>query len=586
MTKSVTERLTYLANWSFGAGILLATAAPGTAWSEEKWWDEVPLDGLWYVLSHEEWEALWHVNGTLAYSDIVAAASGEQHPCREPKSTLFEQMAAGRAPGFAAQGVKKNNLGHLWWHDVPDLQFVHPGDWNSYYTHRYGAENRGILDQDVANGILVDLMQVYQVQINPGSVFIDYKDDWATAQETPCDPVGFFRDPSQEMTNGVPSATSASGLVAHKVAQSAGLAEWNNVAAAKGEEECDLELKALNHSKWFSCAVKKQEQEDNNQSDALRALYYGWCTQADGTLLPGCILGASPLLELEDPLDCRGSSGVSLSACFMPSVGVVRIEREEPQRVNLYCSATVISDDTVLTAAHCVCSKPQAIALGTQTGGHLSDYVQTRSGAYVYTNPGGTGRTSSLFRIANIDTIGGEEQLDKDCDLSKVTGSFPVARDLAIIRVEISEAFADASTQAIVVPKPPDGDVINLAGFGPDEADREARKETRRVISSNFIRAEDGIIYVQDMHSKTRDNDSCPSDSGSGAYLRMNDGTLGLFAVLSGGARQCGAYESRYVDLASPEVQELLAHVEGIKFVDTYSVAENMSDCIGKRCKE
>ena len=586
MTESVDEWLNRLTSWCAGAVILLASAAPETARSEENWWDEVPLDGLWYMLGHEEWEALWDVHGTLAYSGIVAAVSSEQNPCRGPTSMFVGQMAAGLAPIFAAQGIKKNNRALLQWQKRPDLQFVDPGNWNSFYTYRYSAENRDILDEDVANGILVDVMQVYQGRVSPESVLIDYKDDWATARETPCDPVGFFRDPSREMTNGVPSATSASGLVAHKVAQSAGLAEWNNVAAAKGAEECDLELEAGNHSKWFACAVKRQEKEDKIQSDALQAFYYGWCTQADGTLLPSCILGSSPSLELEDPLDCRGSSGASLSACFMPSVGVVSIEYEEPQRVNLYCSATVISDDTVLTAAHCVCSKPQAIALGTQTGGHLSDYVKTRSGAYVYTNPGGTGRTSSLFKIADIDTIGGEEQLDKDCALSKKTGSFPVARDLAIVKVEISNAFADGSIQAIVVPKPTDGDVINLAGFGPDEADREARKETRRVISSNFIREEDGIIYVQDMHSKTRDNDSCPSDSGSGAYLRMNDGTLGLFAVLSGGARQCGAYESRYVDLASSEAQELLALVEGIKFFDTYSVAENMSDCIGKRCKE
>jgi len=282
---------------------------------------------------------------------------------------------------------------------------------------------------------------------------------------------------------------------------------------------------------------------------------------------------------------CSTYSNDTKDECFLPVVSVIRASegRTEGPIAN-HCAGTVVGSRHVLTAAHCVCFNPPYVAFGTAVYplGRTYDFARDVSsgelngqiGLLDQTTTETLKRTSVLVRTKGSPS---RFRPDLPCDPSK--GGVD---DVAVLELDLVVPIP-RNLIAVLIPTPKRGSVVNLAGFGPDDINNQPAG-TKRYVSSTVQSIED----MMEIGSGGLLRDSCRSDSGGGAYVRLRNGRLGITGVLSTGNWKCtiGA-NSRYVPVAEERYRAFLQQVVPDLHVELVPIyADDPTTCIGANCRQ
>lgn len=302
-----------------------------------------------------------------------------------------------------------------------------------------------------------------------------------------------------------------------------------------------------------------------------------------------CMLIGSGTLPLDvnnEPLGCATYNSRSKNYCFLPLVSL--LTNTTNQNLANNCAGTIVGAHEILTAAHCVCEQqPPGIIVGTgvyyvsgQYTGLISedDNIATALLSLDDSYIAESGLTSTIVPVVS-SRVYDEEAFEYVCAGRGRTSP----DDLAVIQVNTPSPFPIWARAVLIMPPSQQTDV-NIAGFGPDFLQGDLFARTKRYGSSRYTTDLGGYHVVRDEESEVRD--TCKGDSGSGVYIRLADGTLGIFGVLSGGQGDCStAMLSRYVQITEPaRLAWLQENVPELITRETAIFADDYSDCIGLGC--
>ncbi|MET3898012.1 V8-like Glu-specific endopeptidase [Devosia sp. UYZn731] len=323
---------------------------------------------------------------------------------------------------------------------------------------------------------------------------------------------------------------------------------------------------------------------DPGQAPALQAqLVASLGTAAGGGVLR---MDAASAAAPKEPAnrDCHSLTWESLDSCFLPSIGLVSPTAEG----DVTCSGTVVGPYHVLTAAHCVCvpgknrvMNPSGVLLGTHGGFSRAFYLDSPlHGAKVRIADLSEGSDKSSVVVA-VESV---EVYEGYC-LNRLQ-----SHDLALIKVPFDTPFPPA-LWARFASHPKAGARINIAGFGRDLRDEREHtsnsaaapelRNVKRYLSATFTGIAGDMLQV-----KGDVGDSCQGDSGSGAYVRLADGTLAVFGVLSRGDRECSnVAAATYVEIANERYASFLHEIYPVLDLTSSNLQASDSDlCIGDDC--
>lgn len=286
---------------------------------------------------------------------------------------------------------------------------------------------------------------------------------------------------------------------------------------------------------------------------------------------------AASLNPASDYGPCHKLSQRSIDDCFLPAVGLIFHD----STLETSCSGTIVGPHHVLTAAHCVCETPASILVGTGSFDISSLYSASALDANVrLPNIVDAKLASAIISVVNVVMFDEPLLRNTYCTLGDEANmaSFEES-DLAIIVTGNLTPFP-AEMRAQLVRPPPINTTFEIAGFGPDPSAQIQIKSLKRYLSIELIDREGAMLIVAGPTG-----DSCRGDSGSGAYLRLSSGTLGLFASLSNGRGHCAANSSsRYVSLDGPRSAWLRNTVPELDEALDVELAQDANMCLGWRC--
>lgn len=275
---------------------------------------------------------------------------------------------------------------------------------------------------------------------------------------------------------------------------------------------------------------------------------------------------------------CSEYSREMIDECFLPVISLVRSSDDPGNNlIENACAGTIIGPYHIVTAAHCTCTDIPYASIGTIVFPSLRAYDFSAFRTPI--NLTKVGKLIEPFRKARMGTSflfptkGKPARFSTEpCNPSK--GGVD---DLAVIQVELDIPFPP-SFRAVIVQGLPTPSPLNLAGYGPTGASH-LDKGIKRYISSTLKFVGDMLV----VDSGKLLHNSCPTDSGSGAYVRLRDGRLGIVGVLSTGTGLCEAGgESSYVALSETRYRSFLtANAPDIEYVIDPELAEDSNHCIG-----
>lgn len=167
------------------------------------------------------------------------------------------------------------------------------------------------------------------------------------------------------------------------------------------------------------------------------------------------------------------------------------------------CTASIISDQVALTAAHCVDGDPNAM--------QISFGVKTLS------------RVTRPVIETIVSPLWHQHQHEKlnngDMALVRFAGGLPVGAT----PVSIMKSSHQLS----------DGEIVTLAGFGISNARNDSGSGRLRMVSVKIAKAHFSQTEVS--LDQTNDHGACHGDSGGPAFIQDNAGGLQLWGVTSRG---------------------------------------------------
>lgn len=276
---------------------------------------------------------------------------------------------------------------------------------------------------------------------------------------------------------------------------------------------------------------------------------------------------------------CTFADGPNIDICFLPVVGLV--PHNSRPTFDISCSGVIVGDYKILTAAHCVCVEPKFVLLGTGLSGSKSFYKDlstAKDNKVQYSTSQNPLRSSLLVEIVSVAKLVDKEKSDW-CNLN-ITSI-----DLAVITTGGHPPFPPYM-QALLIEPPSINETINIVGFGPDPLPGANGHNLKRHLSAKITKADDGN---QRLLISSEQGNSCPGDSGSPAVMRLSNGRLGVFAILSAGAggKLCPVNEaSTYLTIKTEHVFSFLQS-SGVntRFENDWVAAHNSNKCLGLRCK-
>lgn len=186
------------------------------------------------------------------------------------------------------------------------------------------------------------------------------------------------------------------------------------------------------------------------------------------------------------------------------------------------CSGAYISTTAVLTAAHCVVSRPKDISIAS------AGYV--RSGTSYQVHPLYDGRVGSPF-------------------------------DMAIIKVD--RPITAGPLPVLFSTSPAQGDAVIAYGYGTDQNGREALlrieagEAALKATYLNYIGYRNGVVAV----SSSGEGSPCPGDSGGPVVARNPNGDYGIVGITISGPQGCSAAPGRAIALASTQSQGAISFI-------------------------
>ncbi len=166
-------------------------------------------------------------------------------------------------------------------------------------------------------------------------------------------------------------------------------------------------------------------------------------------------------------------------------------------RLGTYCTGTLISPHTVLTAAHCVCSK--------HSGADLEEDCNDRA----------------TMRMPNADVIGGDVEVPPE-----FSQRHWFAYDYALIRLDTP--YEGVAPLPISEYSPAVGNELRIAGYGFSDEDCDAASGALR----NAMVELSGVTEDWSLRSTDGTYSICPGDSGGPAIAEVN-GRLEIVGVNS-----------------------------------------------------
>lgn len=266
--------------------------------------------------------------------------------------------------------------------------------------------------------------------------------------------------------------------------------------------------------------------------------------------------------------------------CFLPAVG---LSNSKTDTITTNCSGTIVSKNKILTAAHCKCNDPQYVILGTASLNLKSKYKAVNDNKSLFKGISSWGgRSSALIKIVDWQEVGDycEQRLKrKNAKKGEEVIREKDDEDLAILTIDPSYSFKKIF-QAVIITPPTESSQINIAGFGPDPKSK-TKDKMKRYLSTKLAQNRGTTLVV-----KSANGDSCSGDSGSGAYMRLDNGQLGVFGTLSTGVENCDVNkEAIYINVTAKKYHSFLMKnglLHNIK--KNWIATKNMDYCIGVLC--
>lgn len=276
---------------------------------------------------------------------------------------------------------------------------------------------------------------------------------------------------------------------------------------------------------------------------------------------------------------CNRLSQQNLDDCFLPVVGLISLDPGGGLKAT--CSGTILGPHHVLAAAHCVCKQPASILLGTGLFRTEGLYRPSALDKNVHLPTVANARVASaLISVVAVEMFDEELFNRTFCSLGDEadTSDFEES-DLAILVTGNIIPFP-RRMRAAWVRAPAQNTPFNIAGFGPDPSGQLQASGIKRYLSA-YMGDRQGAM--QAVSGPT--GESCRGDSGSGAYLRLDAGTLGVFAILSSGRGKCPTHlPARYVSLDGERLSWLKETVPELEEVWFPNLAVDPDLCLGWRC--
>jgi len=186
------------------------------------------------------------------------------------------------------------------------------------------------------------------------------------------------------------------------------------------------------------------------------------------------------------------------------------------------CTGAYVSTTAVLTAAHCVSSRPREVLVASK--GFL------RNGVSIAIHPLYDGSIGSPF-------------------------------DMAILKVD--KPITSAPLPVLLSTSPSVGDEVVAYGYGTDQNGREALARIQsgeaplKATYSVYDGYRDAVVTIR----STGDGSPCPGDSGGPVVGRSVSGTYGIIGITVSGPNGCSAQAGRPVSLASTQSQGAIAFI-------------------------